>query len=767
MSNKAALTLIGALLPLAVIALVAVACTRSDSGTEQPPGADTPASAREPTAIATADSAILTPTPGITSGAAATAGDPVSRTQSRWVQDRITAVESIWGFSEAGRRWLETYDLRQMIAQPSWYGSGGYKGWAGAGQAVPRLVMHELSHSFWGAFGVQGVPALSWAPGSNGSPSEGIARYRADLETFMTQPPDRFEPLRDRFRNFPNLTVGEYPDLFHFGEADLIYMTGGDLDLVPPILRKYLGDFLGDQGVGRVEFASWPDALEWYLGMSDEDRRAIGEVFGLQHFPLARYESLKPVFPVGAPEELVGLLHTEERQRLRDFAEQFDAIKEKEFSLVDAGGVDRGFQFWRDYIREIRDLHRRHRDILRSDTPGRGAELAEALDFYLELEEMDSGMQSERVRARLDEPAIRDLAVLLDAHALVNLFAGSEIAGGDGLGAVFTGYAERLAQIVRVVDEIIESGRDDPALAAERFEGFLESLDDDELRSSLNVALDLMRGADADVTGSLMPLIKDSVILRLLDLRPEVARSTEVTPARLLEALRITEDADLEMLMLGVRRLFENSSGNFEIDRTADEAVYDLLVRREGEEQGVALSVLKEARGRLLPWIDARPEAAASALSADVALGAELVAALSGVRETAAATVHRLVAIDPALAAEILLEMERNGVPDIMPEALNQLAYDAYWADLRAGPSVNLLHDADFLARLSQLRGQEWLRLQIELGVTGYEAAIAAGELEPEFRVRHADTLERLANFAAARTIAGLLRELAAAMRAR
>ena len=51
----------------------------------------------------------------------------------------------------------------------------------------------------------------------------------------MLQPPDRYEPLRERFRNFPNLNQGRLPDLIHAGEADIPRLTAGDLGLVPPI----------------------------------------------------------------------------------------------------------------------------------------------------------------------------------------------------------------------------------------------------------------------------------------------------------------------------------------------------------------------------------------------------------------------------------------------------------------------------------------------------------------------------------------------------
>ncbi|MFW6175089.1 MAG: hypothetical protein ACOC5K_04850, partial [Chloroflexota bacterium] len=169
--------------------------------------------------------------------------------QSEWVRERIQAVQDIYGFTAQGEEWQDSYDFRQMPTQPAWFGSYGYQSWAGAGEAIPRSVIHELSHSFWGAFPVEGRPDLAPDYSLEGDPPV-LDAYREDLLAFMRQPPDRFEPLRDRFRGMPNLDDGSYPDLHHFGEAEFVNMTGGRLDLVPPILRKYYTDYLSRSGVG-------------------------------------------------------------------------------------------------------------------------------------------------------------------------------------------------------------------------------------------------------------------------------------------------------------------------------------------------------------------------------------------------------------------------------------------------------------------------------------------------------------------------------------
>ena len=59
-------------------------------------------------------------------------------------------------------------------------------------------------------------------------------------------------------------------------------------------------------------------------------------------------------------EEVRDILVGEERQRLIDFVEQFDLVISDDDSLRDAVNVDRGFPFWRSYLREMFAIHKRH-----------------------------------------------------------------------------------------------------------------------------------------------------------------------------------------------------------------------------------------------------------------------------------------------------------------------------------------------------------------------------------------------------------------------
>ena len=63
-------------------------------------------------------------------------------------------------------------------------------------------------------------------------------------------------------------------------------------------------------------------------------------------------------------EEVRDILVGEERQRLIDFVEQFDLVISDDDSLRDAVNVDRGFPFWRSYLREMFSIHKRHPDLV-------------------------------------------------------------------------------------------------------------------------------------------------------------------------------------------------------------------------------------------------------------------------------------------------------------------------------------------------------------------------------------------------------------------
>jgi len=681
----------------------------------------------------------------------------VESPQTPWAQARVNAVRDIWNFSDAGVAWMEGYDFRQMINQPTWFGSTGFQGWAGAGQAVPKTIMHELSHSYWGVFGSSVQPDLDWVQPGGGATSEGLLAYRADLEAFLRQPPDRFEPLRDRFRNLTNLSVNPGSDLFHFGESEMINMTGGDIDLVPPILRPYFDNFLTDIGVGGIDFDDWPQALNWFQDLEGDDRRAAEELFAIQHFPLRFYEELSDSELAALPDSISNILENEERQRLRDFAEQFADIKNREFALVDAARIDGGFRFWSSYVRDMRSLHQRHPDELAEMSGETGPALAEGFDFYAAITSKPIDEQVEFVTARMGETVIGDLAVLMAPRTLIALFDSQIEAESGGLGDVLTGQVATLRELAEAADQIIAAS---PPAGATLIDEFVTARSITEVRTEISGLIRLLREAAPERLQESMPLISDTTLLRLLEASPEIARSSEVTPARLLAALGASPSASIDDLSGAGHTLFGNSSGNFNIDRDTDDAFYGLLAERESSEPGLTLQVMQGASLGLFTWIRSNPHAAGIAISNSPELAAKLIREKKSLRSFPTRTIHRLISVDPILAADVLSIMDTGSEVSLIPDVLSWMVYNSYWSDLNSGPAVDLSNDAEFLVRLLELQGEESITAAFDDAVGNYLTAISGDTLEEEYPQRHRETLTAIRDAAKDRSAVDFVKRL-------
>ena len=622
------------------------------------------------------------------------------------------------------------YDFRQMIGRPAWYGSHGAGGWAGAGEANPRIVLHELSHSWWGAFPVEGRPDLTWER-VDGAISTALSQFHADVELFLRQPPDSFEPLRDRFRNLTNLSRGEYSDLKHFSEAEIVNMTGGNLSLIPPILRKYFSPFLAPEGVAAAQVVDWPSAIGWFRALPEEQSRIAKEVFGLQHFPQHLYQDVPALAEAALDAHIVNAFQTEERQRLMDFAEQFDLVKGSSSAVYDAADVNRGFSFWRGYLSDKKQLHKLYPDVLGNHPSAAARELGAAFDFYIGLDDAAPESQATAVAERLDEPAIREFAVLLKPRAIVELFSGG--AGSDVIDKAISERAAKLAEIARRVDEIVAAARASEAVGAARLEDYLDSLSDDTLRSDLNITVDLIRETDRDVANSIFPLLSDAALRRLLEVKPDQAKAPEIGEARLLAAVGVTVDASAESITSGARLLTENSSGNFAIDRSYNEAVFDVIETLAASDPAAAIAALGESGMRLRPWIHRRTQDALEMIRSEMNLAAGLLAAASGPRETPAGLLHELIDHDPEIAAALLVEMENQGVEKIAQRTLMTLAFDAYWTDWGGVVGVDPSLDGRFLVELTRLRGAEWVEIRFRQAVRQVRIDIEANEADPQF----------------------------------
>ena len=677
--------------------------------------------------------------PGPTSAPAPLETSADGLSQNTWIKGRIEGLVQLYNISPAGRRWLEGYDLRQMVGRPGWFGSFGNDGWAGVGQAIPSSILHEVSHSYYGAFQVSGRPELSWTrqPGEELSPA--MERYHEDLVTFMLQPPDSYEPLRERFRNLPHLSRPGNRDLFHFGEADLLFTAGGNLLLIPPILRKYFELFLSE---GR--FSTWEDAIAWYLGLHPQDRELASAYMGIAHLPIRRYRSLEPSESTRVDVDIRAVLEREERQRLVDFARQFEAIMANEFGFVDAAGVDASFQFWRGYLKDMLTLQKAHPQVL-AMAGGKGPQLGETLDTFLRAAELSHAQQVEFFEERLKDPFLMNFAALLPNRVLMALFDRPVDELPEGPAGVVTGrFTRKLSDYARAVNDALLTGRDDADKGAESLEGLLDALSDDAQEKDLGLVFGLMQDADAVTAEQLVNRLRDEVILRTLRNNPGALRNGVISPERLLEALAITPRHTPTDIVRGLETLFEHSSGNFEIDKPFSQRAFGVISEVADEDLGLGLALLRDADVPLLDFIRSLPGPSARILTSDVSEAARLVANPKGYAHSAPGIVHGLMSVDPVLAARAVVEMEEQGRDDLATESLIVFAFDA--TRLRTVPSLELSleGDRDFLVYLVDHQGPEWVKQHVATALRKYQREVELERIDSRFIEEYGTTLREI-----------------------
>ncbi|MCH7713064.1 MAG: hypothetical protein IIC99_05530, partial [Chloroflexi bacterium] len=384
-----------------------------------------------------------------------------------WVIQRIDAVALLYRLTDPGKALVRSLDLRQMRGEPGFFGSYGFKKWTGVGEAKPIGVIHELSHAYWGGFPVEGFPEFDWEVPPDEELSPAMKQYHSDILTFMAQPPDAHEVLRQRLRNLPSLSQDNLEPLFHHLEADLVYSTGGGLGLAPPILWKYWSGFLTPGA-----WDSWPQAVAWYQSLSDADRTVANKWLGFEHLDLRQRRSTmensggKPGAPAIGP-EVTDTIGREERQRLFDLADQFDL-------LLGESQQEENFQFWRGYLRDKLQLHRSHPGYLTSlDTPT-AAELAEALDFLDTLGGLQTELQALMLEIQLvEQPFLINFLPALDNNVLLDLFSRDPVLPQGATLQATASFVDRLQTFGTVVDLILASGAAEPAAGGRELTAFL------------------------------------------------------------------------------------------------------------------------------------------------------------------------------------------------------------------------------------------------------------------------------------------------------
>ena len=616
---------------------------------------------------------------------------------SEWVRRRLDAVIELYGLTEEGAALFRSLDVRQMRGEPGFFGSYGFHGWAGVGEARPIPVMHELSHSYWGGFPVEGRPGLSWDRPQGGGIPPALERYHDDTLVFMSQPPDEFELLRQRLRNLPDLHSGNLEPLLHNLEADMVYNTGGDLSLVPPVLRKYWSMAL-DPG----PFGSWDQAVSWFRSLADSGRAAVSQYLGFEHLDLRDYRP--PVPTERWPDDETGtmdVLAGEERQRLYDLAEQFDL-------LIGGPQADENFSFWRPYLRDKVRLHRKHPEYLASLDFPRARQLAAALDTVSKLEALPPREQADRLKSLITEsPFLVNFLPAINNRALVDLFAGNpQLPEGATLQATAS-FVDRLSRFEGVVNGVLAAGREDSHRGASEMRRFLEQTNYAP-KEDLRLFFELMREQDPATANRIFLDTEQAVVHGLLKQVPAQVRFI-LRPEQLLMKLDITASSSLPEMAAGTTMLVEETSGNYVIDEPFLDAMYSVIAARSEMQASDMAGILQHERFPLHGFIRRQPEAAVLVLGSEIRSAVDMVRDSDPVVSPPARIVHALVQAGPDFAAALVTGLDASGEEALVVASLGYIAYDAQRTKTAPGLEISLEQDARFLEALLANNGEEWL----------------------------------------------------------
>jgi hypothetical protein len=635
-----------------------------------------------------------------------------------------------------------------MEGDPGFFGSYGFKEWAGVGEAKPTGVIHEIGHSYWGGFPIEGLPELGWDTPQGEILSPAMRRYHADIFAFMSQPPDGFELLRQRLRNLPDLSADNLDPLLHNLEASLVYNTGGSLALTPPILRKYWSRFLNDG-----PFASWYDSVAWFQSLVGEDRAAANKYLGFEHLDLREYPSL-PASGVGIEllRERKETLEREERQRLLDLAAQFDL-------LLGDPKKEENFQFWRGYLRDKVDLHRRHSGYLAAldsrELP-RAADLAAAMEFLSGLPERSPVEESRLLLERLPrQPFLVNFLPALDNRTLLELFgSGARPPEGVTLQATAS-FVDRLNRFGTVVNGILASGRADPQRGAGKLAAFLTEAGFEQ-KEDLRLFFDLLRENDPATAGQVIQRLDKTTIRRLMEPVPAQLRFS-LDPDDLLPKLDITAGAETSALERGITLLVEEPSGNFIIDEPFLHRMHEVIATRVQEQAQTRemMQLLSETKFPLEGFIRRQPRAAVALLDSDLDAALRLVKGSDPVLSPPARIIYRLIYADPALAAGLVQALDEMGETELVVESLAYFAYDRMRADVAPGLSISMERDGEFLRAILGLMGVHWLDRRLGDTFAVFGGRVAAGQAPANFLSQYRATLETAAATIADDTVRG------------
>ena len=736
-----ALTLLPILLALSACADVPDSQTPSPGPTPSPthiemPDLSVPEVGDRPAAISSpAPNPTSAPTPMIVPVATPTFApeqNPLSL-EEIWVRDRMSAALSLYDIAPEGGGALRSLDVRWMRDQPGFFGSHGYKSWTGVGEAKPIGVIHELSHSYWGLFPVTGFPALSWDAPRGKDLSPAMERYHQDVLEFMAQPPDHYELLRSRLRSLPQLSSSNTGPLFHTIEADTIYTTAGDLGLIPPILRKYWDPLLQPGS-----FHSWYEAFRWYQSLSAQQKRLADKYIGFEHFDLRSYGSLKTSEPLILNQGVEETLFQEERQRLRDFVEVFDLLLGKSEDKAD-------FKFWRRYLQDKIELHKRHPELLASLNLPRSGQMATAMDFLKNIEDEGADKKAALIIQWVQvQPFLVHFLPAMDNFTLLKLFTSE---AGLPEGATLKGtaaFVESLKRFTPHIGKVLEAGRKNVSEGADELTSFLNKVDFKE-KKDLDLFFEVLQGSDNAIAKGVVAALDDSMLRRLLVPVP-TKLWVLLTPARFLEFLDITLDSSPKELAQGIEDMMAYPSGNFRIDEPILDEMYRVVAARGRMAPLETLNAIAITVFPMERFISLHPAAVVDILSSDLGITAEMVRLSDPVIFPPARFVYRLIYADPEFAARVVERLDELFAHAGAVEALAHLAYDADRLQAVFGLPISLERDGRFLKRLLEDKGIEWLEGRIGEAASLYRQHVEMNEAPRDFLAAYERTLRAAAS---------------------
>ena len=648
--------------------------------------------------------------------------------QEPWVIDRVNAVVFLYSITPAGNDALGRLDMRRMRDEPGFFGSFGYKGWSGVGEARPIGVIHELGHAYWGLFPVTGFPDLKWDPEGGKSISPAIERYHRDLLEFMAQPPDPYELLRGRLRDLPQVSLDNTEPLFHHMEGDAIYTTAGDLKLMPPILRKYW-----DQYLTPGPFHTWEEAFRWYMALPDTKKALANKYIGFEHFDPGRYVFSKVPEPTDLPNGVEAVVVQEEMRRLQDFVEVFDL-------LLGSSEHKEDFKFWRRYLRDKIDLHKQHPGLLASLNSAKADQIAGAVGFLNDIDGDTPERRSDLVLQKLEgRPFLAHFLPALDDRTLLELFT-SDASLPEGATLKGTAaFVESLKSLAPPIDAVLESGRRDPSEGAEELGSFLRDVSF-EAKERLELFFEVLQGSDNATARAVVALLDASTLRKLHKSVPAKLRRL-LGPSRTLEFLDITIDSSPNKLKRGIEDIVAYPSGNFRIDEPYLEEMYRVVAARSKREPRETLRVVADSAFPMERFIALHPVEAVEMLGSDLGIASEMVVRSDPIIFSPARFVYRLIYAEPEFAARIVARLDARQEDDLVLESLAHFAYDADRVRAFPGLRISLERDGRFLQGLLRDKGAEWMERRLGEAVALYRERVRRDSVPEDFLEAYERTL--------------------------